>query len=359
MIILIGLVYNLNPRRNHLPPLFGDEAVYYMMAQSLAYDRNLLYERKDLERFFESGHKDGPNGIFLTKRLDTPIDENIFLDYDNRRIYFSKEESKEEFLENPNYFLARASRHSIDFHISEHESSGLSQKFCIVNDNIYYSKFLVYPLFVSVFVFFLGDNGFLLFNILLYFMILLMGYNYLSRYNNSKDAAIYTLMFFLISVSIVYTLWITPEIFNMFMVMAGFYLFAKYTENESTILIIGSSVCFAVAGASKLPNSLFMIAIGLYLLMKFKIKTIFLLALVFSCVFLSFYLVQYQLTGNYNAYSGDRKTFYWHFPYEEEGISYWEKGMRASSEDYFLQSFYFNPRTMFLNIYYYHRSSHN
>src|SRR3954451_25260495 len=46
--------------------LKGDEATYVSMALSLAYDHDLTYERRDLNRFYGL-YRSGPNGIFLKK----------------------------------------------------------------------------------------------------------------------------------------------------------------------------------------------------------------------------------------------------------------------------------------------------
>ncbi|PYR54010.1 MAG: hypothetical protein DMF95_01885, partial [Acidobacteria bacterium] len=44
----------------------GDEASYVAMALSLAYDHDLSYERRDLDRFFGL-YRAGPGGIFLKR----------------------------------------------------------------------------------------------------------------------------------------------------------------------------------------------------------------------------------------------------------------------------------------------------
>ena len=44
----------------------SDEATYVAMALSLAYDGDLTYEKRDLERFAGLYHS-GPNGIFLKR----------------------------------------------------------------------------------------------------------------------------------------------------------------------------------------------------------------------------------------------------------------------------------------------------
>ena len=44
----------------------GDEATYVSMALSVAYDHDLTYERRDLDRFYGL-YRSGPDGIFLKR----------------------------------------------------------------------------------------------------------------------------------------------------------------------------------------------------------------------------------------------------------------------------------------------------
>src|SRR5204862_4197660 len=44
----------------------GDEATYVAMALSMAYDGDLTYERRDLERFYGL-YQTGPEGVFLKR----------------------------------------------------------------------------------------------------------------------------------------------------------------------------------------------------------------------------------------------------------------------------------------------------
>src|SRR5438552_2965394 len=76
----------------------GDEATYVAMALSMAYDRDLTYERRDLERFYGL-YQTGPEGVFLKrgKRIRFNLDSSPpFLHLsklpDDRgdRLYFGK-----------------------------------------------------------------------------------------------------------------------------------------------------------------------------------------------------------------------------------------------------------------------------
>ena len=46
--------------------LKGDEATYVAMALSMAHDRDLVYEPRDIERFYHVYHR-GPEGIHLKR----------------------------------------------------------------------------------------------------------------------------------------------------------------------------------------------------------------------------------------------------------------------------------------------------
>src|SRR5476651_2082048 len=76
----------------------GDEATYVSMALSLAYDHDLTYERKDLDRFYGL-YRAGPDGIFLKRgkqlrlRLDGEapfVHELKTPDKRADRLYFAK-----------------------------------------------------------------------------------------------------------------------------------------------------------------------------------------------------------------------------------------------------------------------------
>ena len=108
--------------------LVGDQAVYYCMAQSLAYDGDLEYTTKDLIRYNEDFWA-GPNGIFLKKVVK-----------DGR-------------------------------------------------ERLYYAKSFAYSLFAAPFVRVFGPSGPLVFNGLLLFLLLLMGWSYFALANSPGLAA--------------------------------------------------------------------------------------------------------------------------------------------------------------------------
>ena len=324
--------------------LFGDEAVYYMMAQSFGHDLDLEYAPKDLWRVYEEGWSAGPQGVFLRK----------------------------------------------------------------INDHIYYSKSFVYSLLLAPFLLAFGFNGFLALNMLLLFLMIVLGWLYLRQFNPPLPSLLVSMTFFLLSASVIYVFWLTPETFNMFCVMAGLFLWLyqreqrgetsdlwyRFSRRPLALKIISAPftllrwlfatsdgrlclapVPIAVAAASKLPNVLFILPIVADVLLEggmriFKsraasleplerrkilvnaVTRFVLICAAFWLIFLLFYGLQGVLTGDVNPYAGDRKTFYKAFPFADAGDA-WEKGIRLSNDDYADESFYFSWSVFFHNVYYY------
>jgi tetratricopeptide (TPR) repeat protein len=344
--------------------LFSDEAVYYMMAQSLAFDQDMEYTQQDLQRVYEEGWYAGPQGVYLTKADD---------------------------------------------------------------GKIYYGKYLAYSLFLAPFIAIFGLKGFLILHVLLLCLMIWIGWVYLRQFNPQNISLLFALTFFLLSASFVYTFWLTPEIFNMFCVTFGLFLWLYRRENRlsggitynqilslhqtrhprslneqqiqttslqpvkrlhnflSTIYIHARTciqwlittpngrlylapVPIAIACASKITNILFLAPIladvvlteGRRLKAKDKEKSsllplagkILMLGLVFGIVAGMFFGFQYIFTGNFNQYAGDRRLFIGAFPFGSPK-DVWEQGIRHSNEDYQEQSFFFTPKTLLYNIYYY------
>ncbi len=323
--------------------LFSDEAVYYMMAESIVYDRDLEYTPQDLQRVYEEGWYAGPQGVFLTKLTD---------------------------------------------------------------GRIVYSKSFVFALFLAPFLAVFGFHGFLILNMLLLFLMIWMGWAYLRQFNGSQISLMLSLTFFLLSASFLYTFWLAPETFNMFCITAGLFLWIYERDEGGDAGASGMSrssfrrtcaplrfvrwlvatpegrlflapVPIAIAGASKLPNILFIFPIVADIVFEgytalvhthtrasdenrwfwrspafwMSAKKFLLVTFIFVAVVGVFYGLQYVLTGHFNPYAGDRKTFHWNFPFASQGG--WEDGTRLSNDDYQQTQFYFHPKSLLYNVYYY------
>lgn len=315
---------------------FGDEAVYYMMAQSIAFDRDLEYTALDLQRVYEDGWHAGPLGIFLSK---------------------------------------------------------------IDNGKIIYAKYPAYSLFLAPFLAIFGFNGFLVFNVLLWGGMIWMGWAYLRQFNPSGRSLFVAITFFLLSASFVYIFWVTPETFNMFCIVCGLFLWlyqkettfpfpapAKWTLITMLRWLVGTPqgrvylapIPIAIATSSKLPNILFLtpiladvlliesetpanapVTVWQFMSLQFspsdivkRLGRLLKIGIITVLVLGSFYGFQYLMTGQTNAYAGDRKAFYWQFPFGSQGDA-WARGTRLSNDDYYEESFFFHPKTFLYNLYYY------
>jgi tetratricopeptide (TPR) repeat protein len=317
-VILIGLLIflvaiSLSVKyQNVVTYLFSDEAVYYMMAQSLAFDRDITYTNADLVRFYEDW-RGGPQGVFLT------------------RVVRNGEEK------------------------------------------IYYAKPFLYPLFLTPFVYLFGLQGFLVFNSLLLVSTIMLGYLYLKKYNSEQIALLFSMTFFVLATSFVYTFWSTPEVFHMFLIAAGLFLLFYETPVQSQGRKYMSAFLLALATLAKPYNGIFLLPalIGSirsrndvyvdrrreifsginYAFQRYKhvlgVGITFLLVIGILCG------AQYLVMGQWNAYAGDRKTFYGHFPLESSNAEFTNLGTRQTNDVYFEESFYFNPKVFVYNLFYY------
>ena len=349
--------------------LFSDEAVYYMMAQSLAFDGDLEYTRQDLQRVYAEGWYAGPQGVYLTK-----IDDGT----------------------------------------------------------IYYGKYFIYSLFLAPFLAVFGFQGFLIFNMILLGLMIWMGWRYLRQFNPSGLALLIAVTFYLLSASFVYTFWLTPETFTMFWITTGLFLWlyrreerlqakhsytrmltqehtrrtawdrgpiaAAYSPPEISLwqrmtaafargYLRGSTflkwlfvspdgrlylapIPLAIAYAAKITNVFFLLPILIDALLvgyrtyrshsqKSRLKRVFPVAaslvtigLIFIIVAQLFVGIQLLLTGQTNQYAGDRRMFIGNFPFNSPW-EVWQQGIRHSNDDYWTTSFFLTPKTLLYNIYYY------
>jgi hypothetical protein len=291
--------------------LFADQAVYYAMAQSIAFDGDLEYTKKDFLRYKEDFDA-GPMGIFL-KRVKKDGDEKL-----------------------------------------------------------YFAKNFAYPLFAAPFVRVFGYNGPLVFHAVLLFLLLRMGYSYFSLANSRGLSLLHILTFLFASVAGVYFLWIAPDFFNLFLVFTVLFLWLfkrrkKDQENPAGGTLPGRFQRFllsrhsdflaafiaGIAVYSKPPNVAVMGPLLFWSLLKKKYVKSGALVLCFALSLGLLFGTTYLMTSDWNYQGGERKSFYYSFPYEREGLTFdTAQGGLMTSEGYFgrfLLPFKFVP----YNIYYY------
>ncbi len=151
--------------------LKSDEPAYYLMALSMAFDRDLRAEARDADRLFQE---------FPFRRVD-----NLILMTDDAW------------------------------------------------QTAYFGKPYLYSLFAAPFARTFGANGLIAFNMLMLLAMVGMGALYLSRFNPPWLALLFSSGFFLLSHGFSYVFWLHPEVFNMFGVAACLFLaFHRFRAGE-------------------------------------------------------------------------------------------------------------------------------
>jgi hypothetical protein len=162
--------------------LKGDEASYTAMALSAAYDHDLTFQRKDLDRFW-AVYRCGPDGIFLKRGK-----------------------------------MGRLM-------ISSHWPFVRYMKWADApEDKLYFGKAFIYPVMAAPFVWLFGLNGMLVFHVVLLAGVVACGYAFQRARGARLSGLVYTLAFIGISIVPVYAVWLTPEIFNLSLVVFGYFL---------------------------------------------------------------------------------------------------------------------------------------
>lgn len=242
--------------------LFADEAIYYSITTSLAKDGDIEYTRQDLIRYYKN-FPSGPLGIFL-------------------------KEGK--------------------------------------NGRIFFAKSFAYSLFAAPFVLLFGVNGFLVFHSILFGLLLLMGYRYFSLETRPLFSFAWVLTFFFASVAIVYSLWLMPDFFNLFLAFTILFLWlykhqkqaadlgSPPSRGERFLLSSGSDYLAAflagIAVFAKPPSVALMGPIVLFYLLRKKFLKATSVVLIFVLTAGLFFGANHLITGDWNYQGGKRKSFY-------------------------------------------------
>jgi hypothetical protein len=277
----------------------GDEASYVAMTLSAAFDRDLSFERKDLERFWGL-YRSGPEGIFLKR--GKVIDVRW-----QRRAPFVRFVKQDD--PNP--------------------------------DRLRFGKSFIYSVFAAPFVWLLGLNGFLVFHVLLLFGVCMAGYRFLVAQSHAPAAALaFALAFVGAAIIPVYAVFLTPEVFNFALVFFAYFLwlYKEVAPNAGGFLGGGgSTVCAAVllalATYSKPTNApLVGPIVALYWWRRragagIAVGTVFVAgtAMLFGLNALS--------SGEFNYQGGDRRTFYGRFPFDSANATWENRGISMTTND--------------------------
>ncbi len=167
---------------------FSDGATYYSLAHSLASDFDFEFRREDLVRVWRE-FPGGPAGIFLKRGRDVQA--------------------------------ATVSGTPPFVHISGVPDPDQSR--------LYYGKAFIFPLAAAPFVWLLGTSGFLVLHALLMTACFACAYAFLAATSAPIAALLFALAFLFASVAPVYMAWLTPDFFNLAVILIA-YFFWSYKE---------------------------------------------------------------------------------------------------------------------------------
>jgi hypothetical protein len=279
--------------------LKGDEATYVSMALSLAYDHDLTYERRDLDRFYGL-YRSGPDGIFLKKGKQLRI----------------RADARPPFVHTIKTPDKQANR-------------------------LYFAKALLYPLVAAPFVRLLGLNGFLVLHVLLLFGVCVCGYRFLAAQSPPTPALLFTLAFVGATCVPVYSVFLVPEILHFSLIFFAYFLWLyKEVKPEAPPWLCGRGsdiaavILLGAATYSKPPNALLVAPIVIWFWWRRKWLDGLLAGAVSVAVACAFFGLTAMNAGEFNYQGGDRKTFYTAFPFDGSKDSVWDrKGTEMSTND--------------------------
>lgn len=277
--------------------LKGDESTYVAMALSLAYDHDLSYERRDLERF-TGLYRQGPDGIFLKR---------------GNRLRIR--------LRGGSPFVSIT-------HLPDPRS-----------DRLYFGKALIYPAAVAPFVRVFGLNGFFVFHVLLLFGVCVCGYLFLAARSLPGPALVFTLAFVGAAAVPVWAAFLTSDLFNFALVFFAYFLWL-YKEAVPDLRHrflagvwsdVAAAVLLGLVTFSKLSNALLVVPMVIMYLPRRQVVRALGVGAVAGLAAAALFGINALNSGDFNYQGGDRKTFYGLFPFDAPDASWERRGLRMTT----------------------------
>jgi hypothetical protein len=264
---------------------FSDGATYYSLAHSLASDGDFAYRREDLVRVWRE-YPSGPEGIFLKRGRDvTGLNVGGGFPF---------------------------------VHVTSRDDGDQTR--------LYYGKSYVFPLFAAPFVWLFGTNGFLVFHAVLMTCAFLCAYAFLAARSHPIAALVFAAAFLFLSVAPVYMVWMTPDFFNMAMVLFGYFFWCyKDVVGPAAIPVSAASrvrwflgnrsdvvaaIFLAVATFSKPTHILLIGPLLVSAILRRQWQRTLRIGLAFGIVVFAFFAANVAITGEFNYQGGDRRTCY-------------------------------------------------
>ncbi|MGH9197289.1 MAG: hypothetical protein ACRD1T_16310, partial [Acidimicrobiia bacterium] len=304
----------------------SDEATYYTLAHSLARDFDFEFRRKDLVRVWEE-FSTGPEGIFLKKG------KKLQLQRKDTFPYF-------ELLKLPDPRT----------------------------DRLYFGKSYIYPLFAAPLVWLFGTNGFLVLHAVLMTLNLAAAYAFLARRTSQASAIAYALVFFFASAVPVYFVWLTPDFFNVSLVLYAFFLWIykeavpRPTSDEPVVRGFraflrspssdyAAALVLGVATFSKPIHVVLILPLLLHAALGRRWRHGITIGTIFGLVVAGLFALNVAITGELNYQGGERKTFYGRteFPFQNKQASFETAGLGRGTDRVLVEVLF--TRDAFLQVF--------
>ena len=298
--------------------IHSDEATYYMMGHSFAADGDVTYRREDLVRVWRE-FSGGPAGLFLKRGRDV-------IEWGT--------------MARPPFVWTRT------------QPDPDPTRF-------YYGKSFIYPLAASPFVRLFGTNGFLVFHALLLALVVWCSYVFLAARMPVGIAASLAAAFVLASVVPVYFVWIAPELFNFSLGLVAYFcwLYKEVAPGPPGVRTRWlrtapsdwlAAALLGIAAFSKVSNALLFPPIVAWQLWKRQWVRAAVSAAVFAICAGGLFAANTAISGEWNFQGGERRTFYWEFPFQTPASGF-EVGTEKARDEA-LTDIIFDPAVFWTNL---------
>ena len=281
----------------------SDEATYYSLGHSVAQDGDMQFQREDLVRVWKE-FPSGPQGIFLKRG------RSFHLGLQGRPPFV-------RWVKGPD----------------------------TRTDRLYYGKSFAYPLAAAPFIALAGTNGFLVLHALLLTACFAAVYAFVRARSSAAAALAFAVVFLFASAAPVYFVWLTPELFNLAMVLLGLFFWA-YKEVAPTFVPTGTwidrwgrllrspwsdAIACALLGIATFSKPLNVLAAAPVLwlaLLRRQWGRVLLIGAAFLAAAGGLFLVNGLSSGDMNYQGGgpDRATFYGKFPFQTTDATFESTG---------------------------------
>ena len=272
----------------------SDEATYVTAALSVAFDRDLVFEQRDLERF-QRIYGRGPDGIFLKRG------KHLSLAWDRHPPFVHPFQTPQ--LETP---------------------------------PLYFAKPVVYSIAAAPFVRVFGLNGLLVFHFVLLLIVGVTGFSFVRTRSGPAASAFWTTAFLSGSVLPVYFVLLMPEFFTFSLVFLAYHLWLYKEVLPDTAMRrpwtdATAAVLLGVASFTKpVPVGVMVLPLVLWAWSQRRWRHGLMVGALAVTVTGALFVATAAVSGEFNYQGGDRKVFYGRYPFDAPGAVWDQRGIPTS-----------------------------